>query len=67
MRSVQVPPFRQGLEEHSLMLLWQFKPANPDKQEHLYIPTSLKQVAPFKQGLDRHSLTSTSHREPLNI
>jgi hypothetical protein len=33
--SVQVPPFRQGLEAHSLIAVWQAGPEKPATQEQV--------------------------------
>jgi hypothetical protein len=56
MESKQLPPLKQGLEEHSLMLVWQRGPENPASQRHEKELSESTQVPLFRQGLEAHSL-----------
>jgi hypothetical protein len=58
-RSVQVAPFWQGLEAHSLTSVWQRMPAKPEAQLHVNPLSASLHVAPLRQGSDAHSLIWT--------
>jgi hypothetical protein len=55
---MQVAPFRQGFEAHSLMLIWHSEPEKPGEQPQEKELTKSVQVPPFWQGAEEHSTIS---------
>jgi hypothetical protein len=53
--SVQVAPFKQGLEVHSLISVWHNIPEKPGKQVQEKAFTASTQVAELRQGFEAHS------------
>ncbi len=60
-----MPPFWQGAELHSLMLVWHSTPDQPARQVHEKLLVESTQVPPFWQGMEEHSLTLVSQITPL--
>jgi len=62
--SMHVPPFQQGIEEHSLTLVLHNMPEKPATQAQVKLFTPSLQVAPLSQGKEAHSLMLVLQRVP---
>ena len=61
---LRIPPFLQGLLEHSLISTSQLTPANPGGQLHWYPPMRSTHIPLLIHGSLTHSCMSVSHRIP---
>ncbi len=68
MPSMQVPPFSQGAEAHSLMFDWHVAPVNPglQSQKNELTPSTHEAALMGWQGVEAHSLMLVWHRIPVN-
>jgi len=65
--SIQVPPFKHGFGEQSLILLLQVKPSKPvpvQLQVYVFIPSI--HWPSFSHAPEKQSSISSSHISPLN-